>query len=63
MQGLIEDALRLSSAASPNNRHARPDVDGVLWWEFETGELDCGPNPHGGWLAQSRFDILVRCHI
>jgi hypothetical protein len=62
MTDAVETAVRLHSVNTPNNRHPRPDVDGVLWWEVSSGEPEGHPTDQG-WWADCRMVVSVRAHI
>jgi hypothetical protein len=63
MAAVVETAVRLNSVNTPNNRHPRPDVDGVLWWEVQAYEPEAIPQEHVGWQGLCPMRVNVRAYI
>jgi hypothetical protein len=62
MQTLIEETIRRASVA-PSNRHHRPDIKGVDWWEIVSTSEQVWPDPEAGCAARSVVVIEVTTSI
>lgn len=62
LQRAVEAAIRISTAGP--SRSARPDVDGVLWWQVSATNEHAFGHPEGfGWWARTELIITVQTKI
>lgn len=63
LQSQIETAIRAVTAPGPN-RHSRPDVDGVHWWDVTATNEHALAHPEGfGWIARSELIVTIHAQL